>query len=267
MKQVRHRLVMVTAAAVVAVLTLSCSLVEGARILGARQRGEATPAVEKGLASTGTPHYLTTKELREDAHDPEYTIGIAYPYLETGAENGFNQAVKTLVDGIFGEFKASLANAPIVEDDSLAVNLNSLSMDYRLYFSSDDLISVYFNLSEYHAGAAHPNPYSAVLNYSLARDRELKLDDLFIPGSDYLQAMSGYCASHLKDNEAFMFEEGIKPLPDNFRNWNIVPEGILVTFDPYQVAPYAAGFIRVIIPFSELSPYLAKDAPLMLPPG
>jgi hypothetical protein len=39
---------------------------------------------------------------------------------------------------------------------------------------------------------------------------------------------------------------------ENYRNWNITPDGLMITFDEYQVAPYAAGPQTVTVPYSEL---------------
>ena len=36
---------------------------------------------------------------------------------------------------------------------------------------------------------------------------------------------------------------------ENFKSWNITKKGLIFTFDPYQVASYAAGRFEVIIPF------------------
>lgn len=260
MNPIRRHLVILGCLAAAAAGMLSCNLVAGVRGLGNRQPA-GTATIAAAVEAAGAVRYLTTKELREDSPgNPEYTISMVYPYLHTGAENGFNKKVKSVVDEIYQQFKASLEQSPMAEDVPLSVNLNSLSMDYRLYYSSDDLISVYFTFSEYHAGAAHPNPFSAVVNYSLTRDEVIDLDYIFLPDVDYLRVMSDYCISQLQSNEAFLFEDGATPAADNFRNWNIVPEGILVTFDPYQVAPYAAGFIKVVVPFSVLQPYLAGDS-------
>lgn len=260
----RQRWMLVAVVLTAAVMMISCNLFKSVQSL-TRQQAGGTPAASETVTQANVLQYLTTRELREESRAPEYTVGMVYPYIESGVKNGFNTAVKTLMDEVYKEFKTSLENEPIIEDDPLAVNLNALTMDYRLYYSSADLISIYFTFSEYHAGAAHPNAYSAVINYSLAHDRVIELDEIFIPNSNYLQVISEYCVNHLKNDESFMFEDGAKPLAENFRNWNIVPEGILVTFDPYQIAPYAAGFIKVIVPFSVLRTYLAEGGLLTLP--
>ena len=63
-----------------------------------------------------------------------------------------------------------------------------------------------------------------------------------------------------------MIDEGAKAVPENYRNWLVKPEGLEITFDPYQVGPYVAGpqyvtipykaLIRVINPAGPLAPFL-----------
>jgi len=66
---------------------------------------------------------------------------------------------------------------------------SDLSVSYTVALAQDDLVSVKFDVSNYEAGAAHPNPYSHVLNYDLKNGKQLKLSDLFKPGAKFLQTL------------------------------------------------------------------------------
>jgi hypothetical protein len=43
-------------------------------------------------------------------------------------------------------------------------------------------------------------------------------------------------------------------VPENFASLTLIPSGIRINFQPYQVAPWAAGAQRVDIPLDELRP-------------
>ncbi len=58
------------------------------------------------------------------------------------------------------------------------------------------------------------------------------------------------------------FELGATAAVQNYRNWNITPNGLMITFDEYQVAPYAAGPQTVVIPYKALGQILEPDGPL-----
>ena len=90
------------------------------------------------------------------------------------------------------------------------------------------------------------------------------MEDLFQPGSDYLQKISEYCISELQANEYVFpdFQQSAGPKAENYRNWNIQENGILITFDVYQIAPYAAGPQMVLVPYDVLRDQIGDQSPL-----
>ena len=147
-------------------------------------------------------------------------------------------------------FLENLATFPPVNDPNL-MSYSSVSMDYSVLEETPEVISVYFQISEYYSGAAHPFPFSAVLNYDVHDQQVLDLSDLFQPDADYLRVISEYVTNELSGEEWFTFTDGVLPEAENYQIWNLTPEGLLITFDPYMVAPYAAGFIKVVVPYDE----------------
>lgn len=202
-----------------------------------------------------------------DQQLPRYGIQGHYPRISAPAgpaADGFNAIARGYVDGLVAEFQTNLAQgmAIITPDANAPSPQNFLSSEYQLMYNDHGLVSIYTENSQYFYGAAHPNPFSSVINYSLPLGRELALADLFQPGTNYLQAISMYSINELRNNEAFMFEEGAQPVEVNYQKWNITPEGLRITFDPYQVAAYAAGYLRVTIPWDVLRDQINPAGPL-----
>ena len=143
---------------------------------------------------------------------------------------------------------------------------SDLSVSYTVALAQDDLVSVKFDVSNYEAGAAHPNPYSHVLNYDLKNGKQLKLSDLFKPGAKFLQTIATYCIADLKKQQKDLpvdqIEEGAAAKSDNYTNWTITRRGLGITFDAYQVAPYAAGPQFVLVPYSNLKDLINPDGPI-----
>lgn len=207
---------------------------------------------------------LSTHEITEEGANPDYTIQIKEPLVEGSRDERaahFNAEVDYLIRDLIDGFKRDLQSIPTPPPDQ-SWGRSSLTVDYTVTHGDNGLISILFNISIYSAGAAHPFPFSMVLNYDLRRDRVLALADLFKPGADYLGAISRYCIQALKQEERLEFEEGAAPELINFKSWNIRPDGLLITFDPYQVMAYAAGYQQVLIPFSALSELILADGPL-----
>ena len=93
------------------------------------------------------------------------------------------------------------------------------------------------------------------------------MGELFPADTDYLAAISRYCIAELSKRDIGFyggFQQGAEPTPDNYRNWNITSDGLLINFDEYQVAPYAAGPQTVTVPYSALSAFINPDGPLAM---
>ena len=109
------------------------------------------------------------------------------------------------------------------------------------------------------------------MNYDVKNGKKLALADLFNPKSNYLSVISMYCIKDLRDQskrdkESMLDEEmmksGASPRADNYRAWAITRKGLWITFDPYQVAAYAAGPQFVLVPYSALKDIMKPDGPL-----
>ncbi len=59
-----------------------------------------------------------------------------------------------------------------------------------------------------------------------------------------------------------MMKSGASPRADNYRAVSITKKGLWVTFDPYQVAAYAAGPQHVLVPYSALKDIIKPDGPV-----
>jgi uncharacterized protein DUF3298/peptidoglycan-N-acetylmuramic acid deacetylase PdaC-like protein len=189
-----------------------------------------------------------------------YKIESAAPQL-AGADSArienFNQAVGKLVAEVKGEFEET-AEAGARGGDS-AVGDYNLGVNYEITDANKDFISILFSFSSY-IGGAHPKTNTKSFNYDLNRGSPVNLADLFTPGSNYLNVISDYSTGELKKLETTdHVESGAGPKIENFHSWNITPFGLQITFDAYQVGPYAAGAHVVVVPYSLLKPIIKPD--------
>ena len=121
------------------------------------------------------------------------------------------------------------------------------------------------------AGAAHPNSYTEVVNFDLKNGKQLRLADIFLPGSKFLGTLSNYCIQDLKKQSKAQgadgmldddwIQKGAGPDLANYNSWSITKKGLAVTFDPYQVGPYAAGPQHVLVPYSAVKDIIKPDGP------
>ena len=139
--------------------------------------------------------------------------------------------------------------------------------NYVTELAANDLVSIYFGISTYYEGAAHPNHNSLVFNYDLQTGRKLDLADLFKSNSDYLAVISDYAIKALikemaPDPDSDWIKEGAGAKEENYKSWNITRQGLKVTFDAYQVASYAEGPHEVVIPYAVLKDVIDSNGPL-----
>jgi hypothetical protein len=104
-------------------------------------------------------------------------------------------------------------------------------------------------------GQMHPISYYETINYDLQQGRPLRANDVFKRG--YLKGFSNYSRKYLRDRYVIPDQDwlnrGTKPIVDNFANWNLVPDGLLLSFEDYQVGPHSFGQPEFVVPFSALA--------------
>ncbi len=223
----------------------------------------STATIPPGPTLTPAPPPMVVTRQESEEVPKSYTLIINYPYLDQVADprfDLFNQAVSTTVAGIRQDFTGGINSSPATPDPNFAPSF--LQTEYSITHGNDGLLSVLFTVSYYVAGAAHPNQYALSLNLDIANARVLKLGDLFKSGVDYLQVLSDYCIQDLKHRNVLEWNTGALPVEENYRTWNITPEGLLISFDPYEVASYAMGPQTVTVPYTSLKDILDPGGPL-----
>lgn len=194
------------------------------------------------------------------------TIKLTYPIVNKIPHSEvLNQEINRIIDDIVQTYKKNLAeNQPLKPISGLPLNAhsNALEVNYKMFSATRNLISIRFSIYTFFYGSAHPLTLYQSLNFDANQGKILSLTDVFKSG-DYLQFISTYSKNFLtkklSKDAATQTEpdpEGLKPIPDNFKVWNITPKGLLITFPPYQVAAYAFGPQEVLIPYSAIKPMM-----------
>lgn len=224
----------------------------------------APPVISEDPAPTDEAAIvLLTRSVVEESANPRYEIKVEWPELEWAGHpqvEAFNQAAEALAQEEIATFKQGVANTP--DDPAFQEFSSSLTVGYTPTYMDSGLFSVRMNVGFYMAGAAHPAHYSHAINYDLSEGRVLSLEELFQPGSAYLETLSTYCLDDLAAQGTLAWEEGALPKAENFQDWNLTPGGLEIMFDEYQVAPYAAGPQKVLIPYERLKEVMNPEGPL-----
>jgi len=213
-------------------------------------------------------------------------LDLSYPIINKWdneeAKRAFNLLVEGIVDqevrqyqqdgGIGTEATDQTDTLLLTKDQAKTYIVGSaafdtwLTINYRVTQQTEALIAVEFGVSKF-LGGAHDDKRSYTLNFDVANKKALTLKDLFKPDADYMQLVANFCQQDLlkrKDqigsDSATIIEGTAADSLRYFANFGIRPEGLEFLFDPYQVAPYASGEQRVLVPRAVLEAAIAPGS-------
>jgi hypothetical protein len=177
----------------------------------------------------------------ENKFKPNKDYLVYYPQLN-GVENqeSVNQTLKDL-SGV----KPTLAHTQLE---------SSYSGDFDVSFYKNNLVVIEIDGYDYPFGAAHGMPIKKYAHIDLKLGKFYQLKDLFKPEADYVEVISKIVGEQIKTDDQYSYV-----FPDTYKGIKAdqpyyINEGALnVYFEPYEIAPYAAGFPTFTIPFHEIS--------------
>lgn len=209
---------------------------------------------------------VQTKTIKEDNTTVRYTLDIQYPEI-TGFKNSdtekvINEKIVNMVTSQVEDFKKTAAESGSFAQASDF--MSGLDIRYQIAQANQNIVSLSLQVSNFSAGAAHPNNYNLAFNYRPSSG-EITLSDLFKDGTNYLETLSKISRDDLnnqfKDEPELkdFINPGTEPVEENFKNFILKPNELVLIFDPYQVAPYAAGTRTVSIPKDKIKDILNPD--------
>ncbi len=230
--------------------------------------GDKSAILGGALGSNGDYEYVDDK--------PYYRITADYP-ATTGLEAAADVQVRTTIEqGLAQEiakFKNDSGLEALTIEDAQIQGLDgerkyALILEYKKYVSTSTVSYAYQVYAD--TLGAHPNTY--YLTYTFAKDgTQLSLGDVLKNNPNWLEELSlvveNDVTAQLKarladslpqgdegvDVTGAIFPEGLAGTEDNFKNFAIDGDTLLILILPYQVAAYAAGSFEVRIPLSEMN--------------
>jgi hypothetical protein len=212
--------------------------------------------------SVAAPSYAT-KKLVEDRKNPVYSVDIDYPEIKLPEkpeiEKKVNADIAARTDAVIKSFAVDVEGGL-----PHFTAVSSITGRSKVEYLNKSILSYVEEYSEYVSGYAHPNNFGNTYTYDLRTGLVIKMADLFKANSNYLPTIADYAkaamnakfADSSSSDQAAWIENGTAPTGDNYKNFLISQEGFVVLFDPYQVAPYAAGEQRVVIPYAALERFV-----------
>ncbi|MES2202964.1 MAG: DUF3298 domain-containing protein [Patescibacteria group bacterium] len=211
-----------------------------------------------------TPQTVQASTFNEDAQYS--TIKVEYPTAPAKER----AAIEAEIDKDIADFRQSVAGLDATVMPSLADGHKlEFVAGYKEYHSTDT--SSYFYTIFEDTGGAHPNAYFKTFVFDKDGNR-IGIKDVVGPDltklsqlvrADVLKQMEdrlGFgpdkttlSADGLPDSSYGFYAEGTEPKEENFQDFVIDGDTLVIEIPPYQVAAYVMGSFEVRIPLSDIN--------------
>ena len=182
--------------------------------------------------------------------------------------------VNGVLAGIERDYAANSANLYGYAEDFISMN----GLEYFYSFSNyqqlgvarhDDAVVSLIELSSLYSGGTHPNSIQTAYNLDIENRRILRLEDVIHPEStDALAELvrAGVDEKFIViDGGNGLFEDYVDTIDTSMRYgtmtpyWYLNEKGLVIFYNQYELGPYAAGIIKVELPYSKLNDILLEE--------
>jgi hypothetical protein len=175
----------------------------------------------------------------------------------------------------FKGYREDAADSRLAPEDTAGIGPYAAGLSYEdqtatyVLYRQADLLSLEFFRYDF-SGGAHGNYGSTGASYDLRTGRRLRYADIFRPAATQqlpalleaaVRPLVGLAADDPLDKQLL-----VKQMPVT-HNVYLTAGGAVFIYQPYEIAAYAQGEIRVFLPLAELWPLLRPSLPLPQPSG
>jgi len=196
-----------------------------------------------------------TKTFSESGCRPGlYEAVVEYPWFPSSSKDfeELNLIEQARVIRRLADFRGSLlGHEPFLVDG--VEYTSTVWGSFAILTFSKFLLSIRYSFTANSAGAAHPYHWTEVANYQLDPLIYLSLPEVLNLNQECLTVISKQCIEQVstamgQPQPSTWLLEGASPAPEHFSKFNLVPEGLAIVFDHYEVGGYAEGGHRVVVP-------------------
>lgn len=166
------------------------------------------------------------------------------------------KAFEVVSKSYFQEYRTDMDDVSAEElgpDDSFMYTYEQNASAEVLYNQNQLLTLGYWDY--WYTGGAHGNYGTWLASYDLAAQKEITLQDVFLPGYEAKitpalekAVRSRFGISSKEPLSSVLFEDAVGVT----ENFGLTGKGVIFNYPPYEIAAYAAGEIRLFVPYSEI---------------
>ncbi|WP_344912426.1 DUF3298 and DUF4163 domain-containing protein [Amphibacillus indicireducens] len=146
------------------------------------------------------------------------------------------------------------------QTDNMPTTVEEMIGLYELKNNQRQVLSLSLSNYTYHYQAAHGMTFIKSLTFDLKNEQLCQLQDLFKPGSDYVEKLSNLIKQQIKQRDIPTLTEfqAIKPNQDFY----IADKTVVIYFQLYEMTPYVYGFPMFPISVYDIQEIIDENGPL-----
>ena len=208
---------------------------------------------------------LVPERVQLKSESRSYDIDVSYPQILTSPYVDGSKLVKVnqhLKDAATKLYQWPLAPGRMPDPELSRASRNTVNFTYQVGLATDSFLSISFIGYSYDGENQTQLQDSFSVNYDLTTGRNIKLSEIFKPGSNYLEFIAVYATDVLsKDNTRKIVKGALDPKAENFQNWQIDSSGITFNFYACKIVDCSDGDQTVHISFDSMRLMLNPDVP------
>jgi Protein of unknown function (DUF3298)/Deacetylase PdaC len=157
----------------------------------------------------------------------------------------------------FKDYHEEIAGMLEEGEDDMYLNYDA-DKTMEVLFNQDNLLSIAVMDYSY-AGGAHGNYGSACASFDLVKKKKITLEDVFKPGYETVLTKalteSAKKKFNTQDLSEILFVDKVEPNGNFF----LTGKGICFNYVPYEIGAYAAGELKIFVPFTELKEIIKQQ--------
>jgi len=182
---------------------------------------------------------------------PDRNTIINYPQLSGLKSNDVQTKINDYIKDKFTGYYSGKASGSHQEGEAYEATFDA-RFDLTL---NKDLLIVNHNSYLFPIGAAHGMPSQLYYHIDINTGKVYTLSDLFKKDSNYVKVLSDLVGKKIeektKDGNSMIFKDSYKGIRSD-HDFIITKDALQIYFTPYEIGPYAAGFITFDILYSEI---------------
>ncbi|MBP1890102.1 hypothetical protein J2Z53_001686 [Clostridium moniliforme] len=184
-------------------------------------------------------------------------IDVSYPKISGEKFNNINNEIYNWTDKWIKEVEENLEDYK--KSGYICNNRYQLYSRYYLTKEGNNILSFYIDYYQF-TGGAHGITTRKAYSIDENNGRVLKLNELFKKGYNYRQIIDDEIRKEINKNKENYFEDGnsFKGIDDNTKFY-INDDNLVIYYEQYEIAPYAAGIPEFKISLNKFNGNLVYD--------